>query len=241
MKRRNVLFAFLLLITGLLPFVVSEAGESTAVTVTVNGETRQLDWDDLFTKDGKMTIRVTGFKKTDRGEDFGMLGIIAGEKEIKALSAEDDGQGHCTYTFENSSMPDAVFLYAADGSGRRILIWKTFDFKGAVPAACVGQWKGSAVPKKGGDKFTVTLSVDFDGQGLFKYKREDSAGMLPFTAKITEKKFTAIVANELMPITKIKGNWKISKGKLKLTATVTYRDEEEKETFTVTLKKVETE
>lgn len=229
MKRKTALVLALLMFVSLFPFAVSHAG--SGVPVTVNGETRTLDWDKINIKDGVMKVLILGFEKRDKGEQFGTLAVIAEGREIRSKKAQDDGKGGCTYYFDCSAMPDAILFYPADDPDRRILIWKSSSF--GIRSTYVGEWVGTAVPMEGGNEFTVTASLEFDGKGQFKYLRGDSGAMLPFVAQVDGRDFEAKVADGVMPITELKGKLKYSRTTLYAKITVVYRDGGE-ETFDIT-------
>ena len=229
MRQKTALILALLMLFALLLPVVSQA--DSGVAVTVNGVTRTLNWDKINIQNGIMKVLVLGFDKKDRGAAFGTLAVIAQGKEILSKKAQDDGKGGCTYYFDCSALPDAILFYPNDDTGRRILLWKDGQF--GISSTYTGEWTGTAVPKEGGEEFTVTASLEFDGQGWFKYRREDSAGMFPFTAKMNGREFTAEVADGVMPVTALKGMLKYTRSALKAEITAVFRDGGE-ETFTIT-------
>lgn len=232
MKRSIALFLSLLIFASLLPFAVSEAAGSNRVTV--NGKTRTLDWDNIFGKDGKLEVRIRGFKKKDKGKEFGNAAVLTGGKEIRADRSKDDGKGKCTYYFNKAGWPEAIFFYPKDGTNRRIVLYKDSGVT-IVSPGFTGYWKGTATPKDGGEEFPVTAELDSEGNGQFKYRRsEDSAGMLPFTGLFNDGKFSAKVANGVLPVTKLSGKLKYANHTVKGTITVTYRNGE-KQAFTLNL------
>ena len=237
MKRRIALLLSLLIIVSLFPLAVSEAGGGGGAYITVDGQRRFLDWDNIFGKDGRLEIKIKGFKKNDKGADFGNLAVLGSQKEYKADRCKDDGNGICIYYFDKAEWPQAIVFYPKDGTGRRIVLWKD-DGVTIVTATYVGKWTGTAVPKEGGEAFPVTAELDINGNGQFKYKRsEDNMGMFSFIGQMVNGKLNATVANGVMPITRIKGSIKYNKnGTLKGTVTITFRDGE-KEQFTIKLTK----
>lgn len=219
MKRSVALFLALVLITGLFPLSASFA-ESKSNKVTVNGQTRTLHWDNIFGKDNKLEIRIKGFKKKDKGKDFGNAGVLSDGKEIKADKSKDDGKGKCTYYFKKAGWPQAIFFYPKDGSNRRLVLWKDEGVT-IVGKKFVGEWEGYAAAKKGGDEYTLEVSLDEDGNGILKFEGEDSSAMLPFTALMDGKKFTGKIVGNIKPITKISGTLKLSGDKMTSDITVT--------------------
>ncbi len=232
MKRSIAMLLSLMMIVFMLPLTVSEAAGSNQVTV--NGKTRTLDWDNIFGKDGKLEIRIRGFKKKDKGKNFGTAAVLTGGKEIRANKSKDDGKGKCTYYFNKAGWPEAIFFYPKDGTNRRIVLYKDSGVT-IVSPGFTGHWKGTATSKDGGEGFPVSAELDDEGNGQFKYRRsEDNAGMLPFTGLLNAGKFSAKVANGVMPITRLNGKLKYASDTVNGSITVTYRDGE-KQTFTVTL------
>ena len=179
-------------------------------------------------------------RKKDKGKEFGNAAVLTGGKEIKADRSKDDGKGKCTYYFKKAGWPEAIFFYPKDGTNRRIVLWKD---KGVtiISQQYAGSWVGTAAPKDGGEDFPVTAELDDAGNGQFKYSRsEDNAGMFPFTGLLNAGKFSANVANGVMPIIRLSGKLKYDQNTVNGTITVTYRNGK-KQAFTVKFTRAENE
>lgn len=237
MKRRIALVLSLLLIVSLFPFSASYAGTHTTTSVTVNGQKRDLYSDEFWTRNKELQVKVKGFKKTDKGKDFGNVSVICGGREIMAGKTKDDGKGMCVYYFDNAGWPEAIFFYPKDGSNRRILLMNVEHIT-IVSPAYIGKWTGTVIPKEDGEEFPVTAEIDAAGNGQFKYRRsEDNMGKLPFLGQLIDGKLNATVANGVMQIKGLKGNLGISGSRLKGKVTVTFSNGK-KEAFSVRLDRI---
>ena len=236
MKRRIALLLSLLIIVSLFPFAVSEAGSSgDSAVVTVNGKERKLHWDNIFGRNNKLEIRIKGFNKNDKGQDFGNVAVLVDGKEIRAEKSKDDGNGKCTYYFSNAGWPQAIFFYPKDGTSRRIVLYSDVTI---VTTKYVGKWTGTVIPKEDGEEFPVTAEIDAAGNGQFKYRRsEDNMGKLPFLGQLIDGKLSATVANGVMQIKGLKGNLGITGSRLKGKVTVTFSNGK-KEVFSVRLERI---
>ena len=206
-------------------------------TVTVNGQKRELYSNEFWILNKNVEVKVKGFKKTDKGKDFGDVSILFGGREIMAAKAKDDGKGTCIYYFDNVGWPEAVFFYPKDGTNRRILI-NNVEHVTIVSSAYVGKWTGTVIAKEDGEEFPVTAEIDAAGNGQFKYRRsEDNMGKLPFLGQLIDGKLNATVANGVMQIKGLKGNLGISGSRLKGKVTVTFSNGK-KEAFSVRLDRI---
>ena len=228
MGKRIAILLMLLAAAVLLPFTAVLADEFDNVPVTSDGVTQKLHWDKLNIRNGKMVVTVTGFNEV-KGKDFGMLSVVAEGKEFQAKSAKDDKKGNCVYSFDCSAMPGAMWFYPADG-GARVLLWKDSKYMLAdpwIPADYAGVWKGTAIPADGGTELELTCELRTDGTGTYSYRSGENAAMLPFSVRIQNRLFTAEIAGGVMPVTEVKGTWKLQQTELLLEARAVYRDGED--------------
>ena len=228
MKRRITLLLAMLVIVSLFPFAASNAGTYNTISITVNGQKRDLYSDSFWVRNKELQIKVKGFKKTDKGKDFGNVSVLCGGREVMAGKTKDDGKGMCVYYFDNAGWPEAIFFYPKDGTNRRILL-SNIEHVTIVSSAYIGKWTGTVIPKDDGEEFPVTAEIDEAGNGQFRYRRsEDNMGKLPFLGQLIDGKLSATVANGVMEIKALKGNLGISGGKMKGKLTVIFRNGDKK-------------
>ena len=237
-KTASFFLALLLAAWLLLPAASQAAGGKFGADVTVNGTTRFLQWEKMNVRNGKLVVTVSGFGR-EKGKNVGELSVIVGGQEKRPKKQQDDGKGNCVYTFESTALPEAILFYPADG-GETVLLWRDGESGYGIPETHTGKWKGTATPEDGSPEFTVTLSLAFDGTGEYKYMREETGAMVPFTVRLNNWAFYADVTADIVPVEKLEGTQTLQRGTLLLKVTAFLRNGE-KEDFTVKLKKVREE